>query len=271
MLAHPFHTPTNSRVSVHEPIQPRFRTIDGVSIRFAESERNGTQNSDALSAEPLPGEPVRIRADVVATGGNDTPGRNRPSRVWPVRTKGCADVAAGCGRIHHSRCFNHPHIVGPGVGTAAALFAAAAQPDRFLSLVVGSGGTVVPNSTGRHLTRAGVCAGPRTLSVDRGTPARRARTPDAQALCTQRYRSRGLFGFVRGRSLRGVDPLRAVGSNEARNTPRCPAANSNARADHCRQQRQGGSACQRRVFAQTLAAQPTSSDRLGPFSVGRRR
>jgi hypothetical protein len=35
----------------------------------------------------------------------------------------------------------HPHIVGPDVGTPAALCAAAAQPDRFLSLVVGPVGS----------------------------------------------------------------------------------------------------------------------------------
>lgn len=42
----------------------------------------------------------------------------------------------------------HPHIVGPDVGTAAALFAAAAQPGRFLSLVAGTGGAAVPIQLG---------------------------------------------------------------------------------------------------------------------------
>jgi pimeloyl-ACP methyl ester carboxylesterase len=45
----------------------------------------------------------------------------------------------------------HPHIVGPDVGTGAALFATAAQPGRFLSLVVGSGGTAVPIQLGDPL------------------------------------------------------------------------------------------------------------------------
>ena len=45
----------------------------------------------------------------------------------------------------------HPHVVGPDVGTAAALFAAAAQPGRFLSLVVGSGGSAVPIQLGEPL------------------------------------------------------------------------------------------------------------------------
>jgi pimeloyl-ACP methyl ester carboxylesterase len=45
----------------------------------------------------------------------------------------------------------HPHIVGPDVGTAAALFAAAARPGRFLSLVVGTGGSAVPIQLGEPL------------------------------------------------------------------------------------------------------------------------
>jgi pimeloyl-ACP methyl ester carboxylesterase len=42
----------------------------------------------------------------------------------------------------------HPRIAGPDVGTAAALFAAAAQPACFASLVVGSGGAAVPIQLG---------------------------------------------------------------------------------------------------------------------------
>src|SRR5262245_41511028 len=44
-----------------------------------------------------------------------------------------------------------PHIVGPDVGTAAALFAAAAAPTRFLSLVIGTGGAAVPIQLGEPL------------------------------------------------------------------------------------------------------------------------
>ena len=44
-----------------------------------------------------------------------------------------------------------PHVIAPDVGTAAALFAAAAHPGRFRSLVVGSGGTAVPIQLGDPL------------------------------------------------------------------------------------------------------------------------
>lgn len=37
-----------------------------------------------------------------------------------------------------------PHVVGPDIGTGAALFAAALHPGRLRSLVVGSGGSAFP-------------------------------------------------------------------------------------------------------------------------------
>jgi pimeloyl-ACP methyl ester carboxylesterase len=45
----------------------------------------------------------------------------------------------------------HAHVVGPDVGTPASLFAAAAHPWCFLSLVVGTGGTAVPIQLGDPL------------------------------------------------------------------------------------------------------------------------
>jgi pimeloyl-ACP methyl ester carboxylesterase len=46
---------------------------------------------------------------------------------------------------------DHPHLVAPDVGTSAALFAAAAQPGRFSSLIVGTGGAAVPIQLGGEL------------------------------------------------------------------------------------------------------------------------
>jgi pimeloyl-ACP methyl ester carboxylesterase len=43
---------------------------------------------------------------------------------------------------------DHPHVVAPGTGTAAALFAAARHPGRLRSLVVGSGAAAVPIQVG---------------------------------------------------------------------------------------------------------------------------
>jgi pimeloyl-ACP methyl ester carboxylesterase len=45
----------------------------------------------------------------------------------------------------------HPHLIGPGTGSAAALFAAARYPGRLRSLVVGSWGTAIPFELGGAL------------------------------------------------------------------------------------------------------------------------
>src|SRR5262249_3616697 len=45
----------------------------------------------------------------------------------------------------------HWDIVGPDVGTSAALFAAAAHPERIASVIVGTGGTAVPLQLGEPL------------------------------------------------------------------------------------------------------------------------
>jgi len=44
-----------------------------------------------------------------------------------------------------------PHLVAPDVGTSAALFAAAGHPDRFASVIVGTGGAAVPLDLGEPL------------------------------------------------------------------------------------------------------------------------
>jgi len=53
-----------------------------------------------------------------------------------------------------------PHIVAPDVGTAAALFAAAAHPERIASAIVGTGGAAVPIRP--------AAAGPRRCGRGRG-------------------------------------------------------------------------------------------------------
>jgi pimeloyl-ACP methyl ester carboxylesterase len=46
---------------------------------------------------------------------------------------------------------DRPHLLAPDVGTSAALFAAALQPDRIASVVVGTGGAAVPLELGEPL------------------------------------------------------------------------------------------------------------------------
>jgi pimeloyl-ACP methyl ester carboxylesterase len=54
-------------------------------------------------------------------------------------------------RIADALELDRPHIVAPDIGTSAALFAASAHPDRFASLVIGTGGAAVPITLGSPL------------------------------------------------------------------------------------------------------------------------
>ena len=132
--------------------KPTFRIIDGVSIRFVESDPG---KSDALLLSPWPEsvfayEPTWSRlAETTHLVALDLPGFGRSERkdtLMSPRARGDFIVRAA-----DAFGLEHPHIVGPDVGTSAALFAAAAQPGRFLSLVVGTGGAAVPVQLGEPL------------------------------------------------------------------------------------------------------------------------
>jgi len=135
--------------SFNETIQPRTRTIDGLSIRFAESE----QRSDhALLLSPWPEsvyayEPTWSRlAEHVHLVAIDLPGFGRSERrneLMSPRAMGEFVI-----RIADAFGLEHPHVVGPDIGTSTALFAAALFPGRLKSLVVGSGGSSYPLELG---------------------------------------------------------------------------------------------------------------------------
>ena len=133
-------------------IQPQFRTIDGLSIRFAESE---DRDDHALLLSPWPEslfafEPTWARlaehAHLVAV---DLPGFGHSQR----RDALLAPRAMGEFVIRVADAFGleNPHVVGPDIGTAATLFAAALSPGRLRSLVVGSGGAAFPLQLGSRL------------------------------------------------------------------------------------------------------------------------
>ena len=134
-------------VSLHTSIQPRFRTVDGLSIRYAESEDPG-RGVHALLLSPWPEslyafEPTWSRlaehAHLVAV---DLPGFGHSERrdsLMSPRAMGEFVV-----RVADAFGLEQPHVVGPDIGTSAALFAASLHPGRLRSLVVGSGGAAVP-------------------------------------------------------------------------------------------------------------------------------
>jgi pimeloyl-ACP methyl ester carboxylesterase len=126
-----------------------FRLIGGLTVRFAVSEDHGDH---ALLLSPWPEsllafEPVwwRLakRTHLVAV---DLPGFGHSQR----RDSLLSPEAMGEFIIAAADAFGlgHPHVVAPGTGTAAALFAAARHPGRLRSLVVGSGAAAVPLQVG---------------------------------------------------------------------------------------------------------------------------
>jgi pimeloyl-ACP methyl ester carboxylesterase len=121
-------------------IQPQFRTIDGLAIRFAESER---RDDEALLLSPWPEslfafEPTWLRlAEHTHLVAIDLPGfghSQRDDALLSLRAMGEFVV-----RVADTFGLETPHVVAPNVGTGAALYAASLHPGRLRSLVVGGG------------------------------------------------------------------------------------------------------------------------------------
>jgi len=136
------------------PIEPQFRVIDGLSVRFAQS-ANADRWPQALLLNPWPEsllafEPVWARlAEHACLVAVDLPGFGHSQRrdaLLSPRAMGNFVV-----RLADAFGLDNPHVVGPDIGTAASLFAAAAHPGRLRSLVVGSGGAAVPLQLGSRL------------------------------------------------------------------------------------------------------------------------
>jgi pimeloyl-ACP methyl ester carboxylesterase len=130
-------------------IQPQFRTIDGLAIRFAESE---DRDGHALLLSPWPEslfafeptwERLAVRTHLVAI---DLPGFGHSQRrdgLLSPRAMGEFVI-----RVADAFGLDSPHVIGPDIGTGAALFAAALYPGRLRSLIVGSGGAAFPLQLG---------------------------------------------------------------------------------------------------------------------------
>jgi pimeloyl-ACP methyl ester carboxylesterase len=134
-------------------IKTQFRTVDGVRIRYAESD--GPPERTILLTSPWP-ESVYAFAPVWSSLAAharlfavDLPGFGAsearddlfsPRAMGEFLAQLIAEVDLGT-----------PHLVGPDVGTSAALFAAAAHPERIASVIVGTGGAAVPLQLGEPL------------------------------------------------------------------------------------------------------------------------
>jgi pimeloyl-ACP methyl ester carboxylesterase len=134
------------------PIKTQFRTIEGLAIRYAESEE---REDHALLLSPWPEslyafEPTWLRlAERTHLVAIDLPGFGRSQRSDALLSpRAMGEFVA---RLADAFGLEDPHVVGPDIGTGALLFAAAVHPGRFRSLVVGSGGAAFPLKLGSVL------------------------------------------------------------------------------------------------------------------------
>jgi pimeloyl-ACP methyl ester carboxylesterase len=128
------------------PISTYFRVLDGVRVRYADTRADS--DTTMLLLAPWP-ESLwafrRIWDDLSAAGrviAIDLPGfghsDGRPELIAPDAMGEFLDA------LIDDWDLGAPHVVGPDVGTAAALFLAARHPERLTSLTVGGGAVAVP-------------------------------------------------------------------------------------------------------------------------------
>jgi pimeloyl-ACP methyl ester carboxylesterase len=139
--------------SARSRVVPGFRTVDDVRIRYADSD--GSQEPVVLFTSPWP-ESLYAFAPIWGTLAEharlfavDLPGfgaSEARADLFSPRAMGgfLAELIAEAD-------LGTPHIVAPDVGTSAALFAAAAHPERIASVIVGTGGAAVPLQLGEPL------------------------------------------------------------------------------------------------------------------------
>jgi pimeloyl-ACP methyl ester carboxylesterase len=133
--------------------QVRFRTIDGVRIRYADS--GGSREPTVVLTSPWP-ESVYAFTPMWASLSEharlfavDLPGFGASERREDLLSpRAMGEFLA---RLIAEADLGTPHLVAPDVGTAAALFAAAAHPNRIASAIVGTGGAAVPLQLGEPL------------------------------------------------------------------------------------------------------------------------
>jgi pimeloyl-ACP methyl ester carboxylesterase len=153
------------------PITTYFRVCDGVRVRFADNRADS--DITALLLAPWP-ETLwafrRIWRRVSAVGrvvAIDMPGfgqsDGRPELIAPDAS------GAFLAQLIDEWALGSPHVVGPDVGTAAALFLAARTPERVTSLTIGGGAVRFPIEAGGALKD--IIEAP-SLDVVRGLDAR---------------------------------------------------------------------------------------------------
>jgi pimeloyl-ACP methyl ester carboxylesterase len=130
-----------------------FRTVDGVRIRYADS--GGSQGPVLLLTSPWP-ESLYAFAPIwdsltehARLFAIDLPGFGASERREDLLSPRA--MGGFLAKLIAEADLGRPHIVGPDVGTSAALFAAATHPERIASVIVGTGGAAVPIQLGEPL------------------------------------------------------------------------------------------------------------------------
>jgi pimeloyl-ACP methyl ester carboxylesterase len=131
---------------VKTQINTKEREVDGLAIRYAESDSAGDETILLLNPWPeslFAWETIWSRlAETARLVAIDLPGfghsEGRPDLFSPQ------PMGTFLLQLIDEWELGHPHVVGPDVATGATLFAAAQDADRFTSAVVGSGATSVP-------------------------------------------------------------------------------------------------------------------------------
>jgi pimeloyl-ACP methyl ester carboxylesterase len=131
----------------------RFRTIGGVRIRYVDS--GGSQEPAVLFTSPWP-ESLYAFAPIWAGLAEharlfavDLPGFGASERREDLLSPRA--MGGFLAQLIAEAELGRPHVVAPDVGTAAALFAAAAHPERIAGVLVGTGGAAVPLQLGEPL------------------------------------------------------------------------------------------------------------------------
>jgi pimeloyl-ACP methyl ester carboxylesterase len=124
----------------------RRRTADGLVIRYAEAGEHADETVLLLNPWPeslFAWDTIWSRlAETARLVAIDLPGFGQSERradLLSPRAMGTFLL-----RLVEEWELGRPHLVGPDVGTGAALFAASEEPERFPSAVVGSGGASFP-------------------------------------------------------------------------------------------------------------------------------
>jgi pimeloyl-ACP methyl ester carboxylesterase len=130
-----------------------YRTVDGLRVRYAESD--GPASQQLVLTSPWP-ESLRAfdrmwprLSEIARLLAIDLPGFGQSERRADLLSP--AAMGEFLVRVLDEWDISDAHLVCPDVGTPAALFAAAGHPGRIRSLVVGGGATAYPLRVGGAL------------------------------------------------------------------------------------------------------------------------